>query len=138
MGRTYSTAFLSSTSSRLNILFWCQSLGIIEQSAPFDSLHFAQTFNCHTGRMKSTNKRRNTQQSIHRRFPQGTRLQYIQQTSRVISKRIRFSLFSDEENTLSCCHYHCCACYCSLPEHKTAKPNPTSSHLFSWGCEKRG
>lgn len=46
-------SLVSNTNSRLNILFWCQSLGIIEQSAPFYTLlHFAQTFNHHTVRKK--------------------------------------------------------------------------------------
>lgn len=44
------TKILPSMSRRLNILFWCQSLRIIEQSAASQTLHFAQTFNCHTRR----------------------------------------------------------------------------------------
>lgn len=85
-------------------------------SVPQDSLalHFAQTFNCHTGREKSTYKRRNTQQSIRRQDPRGTRVEYIQQMSRVISKTIQFSLFFDEEIVFSCCQCHYCSHYLNI------------------------
>lgn len=79
------TKFLPSMSRRLNILFWCQSLRIIEQSAASQTLYFAQTFNCHTRRERSTYKRKNTRQSIRRQDPRGTWAQYIWQNSRVLS-----------------------------------------------------
>lgn len=97
------TKFLPSMSRRLNILFWCQSLRIIEQSAASQALHFAQTFNCHTRRERPTYKRRNTQQSIRRQDPRGTWAQYIWQNSRVLSVK------QSEESLISHCRCHRCS-----------------------------
>lgn len=122
-GLISSPKFLASMSRRLNILFWCQSLRIIEQSAASKTLHFPQTFNCHTGRENSTYKRGNTQQPICRQDPPGTRLQYIQQTCRVTSKMIWFSPFLDEENVLSHCQCHYCSHYLNI-KHKVKCISP--------------
>lgn len=123
------TKFLPSTSSRLNILFWCQSLRIIEQSAASQTLHFAQIFNRHARREIHLQEGEHT--TIHP--PTGPSrdqsVMHLAEWPRVISKTMWFSHFLDKENIFS----HRCSDYLNMI-HKVKCVSPPWVSEWLWNC----